>query len=73
MNLWVGLDIGGEDLGMLPEVPQEGVTASVAHYLHVEQDRGFPEEVLRPSLCTHTLVLTVVETMLLLLLTLEAT
>ena len=34
MHLRIGLDERSEDLGMLPEVTQEGVTALVTHDLH---------------------------------------
>lgn len=34
MGSGVGLDKGGEDLGVFPEVAQESVTAPMAHDLH---------------------------------------
>ena len=34
VHLWIGLDEGGKDLGVLPEVTQEGIAAPASHDLH---------------------------------------
>ena len=56
MSLWVGLDEGGEDLRMLPEVGQESVTAPASHDLHSLHGKA-EEEVEKGGTNTYTVAL----------------